>query len=304
MALALGLINLLTIHGGKVLFKRKGFVTSFMLLAGLILMIFASSYDWNKTIEISKETQKFLILKEFSERIEADHKAGITPIGNYKSEKKQLQYFERNQILIEETNKQINESEQTVHAGIVTWAEGDPNKFIYQKALSDFSDAVSAARKALPTLTVENVAEPNFEPNQILSKALSSCSVAYRGMLTARYSQEFGKRFYNVLFDGFYVSLGAAMFALLGFYIAAAAYRAFRLRSIESCLMMSAALIVMLGQIPFGLWISEQLPMLRLWLLQVPSAGASRAIEFGASLAGLVMAFRMWLSIESESFEK
>jgi hypothetical protein len=92
------------------------------------------------------------------------------------------------------------------------------------------------------------------------------------------------------------------MFALLGFYMAAAAYRAFRIRSYESALMMAAAVIVMLGQIPFGIWIWEGFTDIRLWLLSTPSTGAFRAVKFGAAIAGLIMAFRMWLSIETHSF--
>ncbi|MBN8550913.1 MAG: hypothetical protein J0M12_16490, partial [Deltaproteobacteria bacterium] len=107
---------------------------------------------------------------------------------------------------------------------------------------------------------------------------------------------------YDLLYQGFFVSLGAAMFSLLGFYIAAAAYRAFRIKSLESALMMVAAVIVMLGQIPFGLWLWDGFPELRLWLLSVPNSGAFRAIKLGAAVAGLIMAYRMWFSIETESF--
>jgi hypothetical protein len=94
------------------------------------------------------------------------------------------------------------------------------------------------------------------------------------------------------------------MFSLLAFYMAAAAYRAFRIRSAESALMMGAALLVMLGQIPFGIWVWDRFPEIRLWLLTVPNAAAFRGIAIGAAVAGLVMAFRMWLSIESESFSR
>jgi len=108
----------------------------------------------------------------------------------------------------------------------------------------------------------------------------------------------------TVLIDGLFTALGSAMFSLLGFYIAAAAYRAFRIKSFESGLLMVTATVVMLGQITFGPMLWEGFPLLRLWLLQVPSSAAARAIEIGASIAGLILAFRMWLSIESRSFRR
>lgn len=121
-----------------------------------------------------------------------------------------------------------------------------------------------------------------------------------------RYADELQKRkemglsfhLFNLLNQSFFVALGSAMFSLLGVYIAAAAYRAFRIKNIEAALMMSAAVLVMLGQIPFGVWISPHLPEIRLWLLQVPNGAAFRAIRLGAAVAGLILALRMWLSIE------
>jgi hypothetical protein len=89
------------------------------------------------------------------------------------------------------------------------------------------------------------------------------------------------------------------MFALLGVYIAAAAYRAFRIQSVESALMMTAALVVMLGQISFGKMLYSEMPAIRQWLLEVPNSAAFRAIRLGAGVAGLMLSIRMWLSIES-----
>ena len=66
--------------------------------------------------------------------------------------------------------------------------------------------------------------------------------------------------------------------------------------------MMIAAILVMLGQISFYEYISDDLPAIRQWLLEVPNTAAFRAIKIRAMIAGLVMAFRMWFSIESESF--
>ena len=99
--------------------------------------------------------------------------------------------------------------------------------------------------------------------------------------------------------NGFFFPLGAAMFSLLAFYIAVAAYRSFRIKSVEALVMMIFAILVMLGQIPQGpLYIWEGLPALRLWLMSNVSTPAVRAIEFGSIIAGLAMAMRMWLSLE------
>lgn len=110
------------------------------------------------------------------------------------------------------------------------------------------------------------------------------------------------KGLYKCLFDGLYVALGAAMFSLLAFYIASAAYRAFRVKSAEALLMMIAALLVMLGQIPFGAYLWSSFPQARLWVLQVFSTPAFRGIALGAAVAGLAMAMRMWLSLETSAF--
>jgi hypothetical protein len=63
--------------------------------------------------------------------------------------------------------------------------------------------------------------------------------------------------------------------------------------------MMTAAVIVMLGQISFGRLVYEDMPAIRQWLLEVPNSAAFRAIRLGAGVAGLLLAIRMWLSIES-----
>jgi len=102
-------------------------------------------------------------------------------------------------------------------------------------------------------------------------------------------------------------AMGSSIFSLLAFYLASAAYRAFRIRTAEAALMMATALIVMLGQTPFGMyltgWLSGmfeflQLPNVAGWILRIPSSAFVRALQFGAMLGAIATALRYWLNLE------
>jgi len=299
MALALGLINLLMVHGGKVLYRRKGWAPSVALLVGLIAMMVVTSLDWRETRKISASVQRITTLKDFTDRIVLDASKGIVP----EVAGKKLPPAVRERYLLDALRplaSDLHTERQTLLS--VVPEDSRASNLTLQRFNSEFSSALADTERLL---ALEEKQGEAFEPSglQQLSQALSTLGVSFRGLSTAVYGESLVKHLYSFLFEGLFISLGAAMFSLLGFYISAAAYRAFRVKSMESVLMMTAALFVMLGQIPFGLWISESLPEIRLWLLKVPSAGAAQAIDLGASLAGLVMAFRMWLSIESESFK-
>jgi len=120
--------------------------------------------------------------------------------------------------------------------------------------------------------------------------------------------------FFRSLFRDVLNSFDAAMFATLAFFIISAAYRAFRIKSAEATLLMLAALIVMLGQIPIGQYLTHTLPekgsfvsLFRLdnisnWLLLTVNAPATRAIGFGLGIGGLAIAMRLWLSLERGAF--
>ncbi|HUV04809.1 MAG TPA: hypothetical protein VMX94_06850 [Armatimonadota bacterium] len=126
-------------------------------------------------------------------------------------------------------------------------------------------------------------------------------------------SSAMSKNTFNMLFDGTVAALGAAMFSIVGFFIVSAAYRAFRIRSAEATLMLAAAFVVMLGQVPIGAYITNGLPaaglgsLFRLenvsyWILNEPNMAAWRAIAFGIEVGALAMALRTWLSLERGSF--
>jgi hypothetical protein len=123
--------------------------------------------------------------------------------------------------------------------------------------------------------------------------------------------QSLSDSLYDIMFRGALTSLSATMFSLVAFYIVSAAYRAFRIKSGESALMMVAAFLVMLGIVPFGVFITSKLPMwassfrlenIQHWIMLYPNAAAQRGIAFGIGVGGLAMALRLWLSLERGSY--
>jgi hypothetical protein len=116
-------------------------------------------------------------------------------------------------------------------------------------------------------------------------------------------------RVWDLIFLHTFTPLVASVLSLLAFYIVSASYRAFRIRSVEASLMMAAAVIVMLGQVPLGGWITHalpweqaQIPYWSQWLMTTITSPALRAIGFGAAVGALAMALRLWLSLEEGPF--
>ncbi|MBX7138372.1 MAG: hypothetical protein K1X83_10335 [Oligoflexia bacterium] len=294
MAIGLGLFNLLSVHGSVLIFKRRGWINSAALLVSLLLMTLVTALDWRATAGNSERSGKLFELRDFATKIEADFKAQRSGVP---------QWTQRNLALknaLQAELERLDEELRTLDFSAIGTASA-----AYGLILSDQTELqkkLPEARALMRELPLEETATPDFGVNARVAGITGELAVLYGDLLNRAYEFSAIKLVYRLLYDGLFVALGSAMFSLLGFYIASAAYRAFRLKSFESGLMLGAALLVMLGQIPFGLWIWSGLPDVRLWILEVPNSGAFRAIKFGAALAGLVLAFRMWLSIESESF--
>ncbi|MHB9134153.1 MAG: hypothetical protein ACYDBB_24040 [Armatimonadota bacterium] len=118
---------------------------------------------------------------------------------------------------------------------------------------------------------------------------------------------------YDTLFSGLLINLDAAMFSLLAFYIASAAYRAFRVRTVEAALLMVAALVIMLGFVNFGVLLTSWIPLdspfaffrterLAGFILNVFNMPGQRAVQIGVQIGALAMAMRLWLSLERGTF--
>lgn len=103
---------------------------------------------------------------------------------------------------------------------------------------------------------------------------------------------------FDAMFQHVQVPIEATMFSLLAFYIASAAFRAFRARTLEATLLLVAAAIVMLGRVPLGDMISNAIPEATRWILEVPNLASKRGIMIGVGLGMMATALKIVIGIE------
>jgi hypothetical protein len=104
---------------------------------------------------------------------------------------------------------------------------------------------------------------------------------------------------FRSVFDNVQIPILSTMFALLAFYVASAAYRAFRARNLLASLLLLAALIVMFRFNPYLSPIfGDYLARTSNWLMNVPNLAAQRAIVVGIGLGMVATALKVLLGIE------
>jgi len=102
---------------------------------------------------------------------------------------------------------------------------------------------------------------------------------------------------FQLLYRNIQVPLDATMFSLLAFYIASAAYRAFRARTLEATLLLLAAFILIFGMTPFANYI-KGFPEFTQWILDVPNVAQKRGITLGVGLGVTATSLRIIFGIE------
>ncbi|MBA3530551.1 MAG: hypothetical protein H0T73_01330 [Ardenticatenales bacterium] len=87
--------------------------------------------------------------------------------------------------------------------------------------------------------------------------------------------------------------LQSAFFSLLAFFLLTVAYRAMRVNSVESLLLVGSATLVILGATPVGALISPLLVDIRAMLLAVPATAGTRGLLLGIALGTIVTGVRL-----------
>ena len=195
-------------------------------------------------------------------------------------------------VLYREGDQKAETAEQTLH-----------HELNLAKEQAESLRAILAQQAQAGDTSPEAVANAHQAASALIER-LKRLMPPSREIAALQFEQHPMRQGSKLLYEGFFVPLGAAMFSLLAFYIAKAAYRSFRIKTVEATVMMLTAVVVILGQTPFGLlYVSEHLPAVRFWLLQNINTPGNRAIYFGPAVGGFAKAMRMWLSLEKNPLE-
>jgi hypothetical protein len=104
-----------------------------------------------------------------------------------------------------------------------------------------------------------------------------------------------GSRF---IFDYILQPVEATFFALLALFMASAAFRAFRIRNLETFFFVLFAVIVLIGQVPLGIYLWSEFPVIKDWILNVPTLAGIRGILLGVALGTIATGLRVLFGVE------
>jgi hypothetical protein len=109
------------------------------------------------------------------------------------------------------------------------------------------------------------------------------------------------------LFQYAYLPLVGSMFALLAFYVASAAFRAFRAKSTEATLLLVSAFIVLMGRTYAGAWLTSgvpddysalSFPGLTTIIMGVFNTAGQRAIMIGIALGVAATSLKVLMGVD------
>jgi hypothetical protein len=106
-----------------------------------------------------------------------------------------------------------------------------------------------------------------------------------------------GHPVYSFLFKNVYGALGPSGYGIMAFFIASAAFRALRVRNIESLVLVTAVVFTLLYRAPVG-GIIPFVPAIGVWIQKVPNTGGMRGIIIGLAIGAIGMGIRTLIGRE------
>lgn len=104
------------------------------------------------------------------------------------------------------------------------------------------------------------------------------------------------------LYDSLMSPMTATMFAMLAFYVASAAYRAFVVRNLDAAVLLITGVIMMLNQVGIGELIHPQFANVASWVLDVPNLAGQRGLMIGTAVGAIAISLRVLVGIDRTHF--
>jgi hypothetical protein len=99
-----------------------------------------------------------------------------------------------------------------------------------------------------------------------------------------------------------WLTLSSTTYSLTGFYIFSAAYKAFRIKNLDSAILLMAGCFVILTNAPIGEVIWSGIPVIGRWMLDFGQVPSMRALMITGAFGTLAFGFRMLIGKERAYF--
>lgn len=107
-----------------------------------------------------------------------------------------------------------------------------------------------------------------------------------------------GSTQFKWIYDTIYGPLTATTYALLAFWVCSAAYRAFKIKNLESAILVICGLLVFFGVTPLSGLISPFFPSANTFISNIINVAGQRGLNIGIGIGILTFGFQIILGIE------
>ncbi len=168
-----------------------------------------------------------------------------------------------------------------------------------EKQIQDWGIVVAAFALAMASINLVQVNIKMASRGKLMDRLCAIVLlIALFGMSLIGLAMGPTSELYTFLFDGIMAPGQSTVWAIGVFYIASAAYRAFRVKNADAGLLLFSSAFVMLGAVPIGEAIWSQIPAISNWIVDVPNMAAMRGMLIGAGVGAFSGSLRVLLGIE------